>query len=735
MLLEFEINGMMCAACSASVERVTRRIPFIESAQVNLITKKLTVRFDASVSSPETVATEITRVVTKAGFGCTPFPEDTRTIHKKRRQTLRLQKASVLLCLVFCVPLFYVAMGPMIGLAVPFYPNAPINYALLQLGLLLPILLFAFNVLSSGFKALIRMHPNMHSLVSIGVAGSIIFSAVSFVSLLKGNSEAIHSLYFDSAGMILTMISLGKYLESSCMVKTTRAIEELSALSPAFTTVIGKNGLTRSIPTEELIKGDIVLIKPYERIPADCSLLSDEGSCDESLITGESLPIEKRKGDKLIGGSLNCALQVSAIVTDTGTESVLGKMVRAIEEAQSEKAPIARIADKVSGWFVPAVFGISLISGFIMFFVNDFTSAFNSAVSVLVIACPCALGLATPAAIMVGTGEAAKEGILFSGGAALENCHKINTAVLDKTGTLTLSKPKVVSIHPFKMEENEFLRLFASGEQISEHLLSKAVIQAAEERALSLFPATNGVSRIGFGAEAVVNGQKILFGSGRMLNEAGISIPKYDDSGVKGSTLIYLALEGSCLGFLALNDPVSEDAVIAVNQMQQRGIDCYMLTGDREEAAAQAAAQANIPHYRSQCLPEDKAQIVEELQNAGKTVAMVGDGVNDGAALIKADIGFAMGSGTDVAAASADVVLMGGKLSLLPKALIISEQTMRVVRQNLFWALFYNAVCIPLAAFGFLSPMLGAACMSISSVTVVTNALRLRKVIRKTLSF
>ena len=735
MIKEYEIEGMMCAACSASVERVTRRLPFIESAQVNLITKKLTVRFDADVTSAEEASQKIIAAVTKAGFGCSPYALNTKVIRKKSELTRHQQKRRLILCIVFCVPLFYVAMGPMLHLPVPFYPGAPIAYTLLQIALLLPILFFASNVLSSGYKALFKLHPNMHSLVSVGVTGSILFSAVSFIRLLYGDESALHSLYFDSAGMILTLISLGKYLESSCMAQTSRAIEELSALSPEYASVIGKNGTVRSIPTEELIKGDILLIKPFERIPADASLISDEGSCDESLITGESLPVEKRKGDTLIGGSLNGALQITALVTDTGTDSVLGKMIRTIEEAQGEKAPIARIADRVSGWFVPAVFAVALISGVVTYCLKDFPAAFNAGVSVLVIACPCALGLATPAAIMVGTGEAAERGILFASGAALENCHKINAAVLDKTGTLTLSKPVVVGVHALRMPENDFLRLFASGEQLSEHILAKSVLQAASERSLALLPAKNGVRRIGFGAEAEVEGKRLLMGSAHMLSEAGISIPGELTAAVTaGSTLLYLAADGECLGCLAVEDPVSEDAVSAVRIMQARGIECHMLTGDREEAARMAARAVGIQHYRSHCLPEDKANEVDALKRAGKTVAMIGDGVNDGAALVKADIGFAMGSGTDVAAASADVILMGGKLSLLPKALIISEQTLHIIRQNLFWALFYNAVCIPLAAFGLLSPMLGAACMSVSSVTVVSNALRLRSVIKKALS-
>lgn len=724
----------MCAACSASVERVTRRLPFIESAQVNLITKKLTVRFDESAVMPEEAAQKITAAVIKAGFGCIPFSGDTRVIRRKSEESRHEQKRRLLLCLAFCVPLFYVAMGPMLHLPVPFYAHDPVAYAVLQAALLLPILIFASNVLRSGYTALFKLHPNMHSLVSVGVTGSVIFSAVSFIRLLQGDLAVVHSLYFDSAGMILTLISLGKYLESKCMAQTSQAIEELSALSPEYASVISRNGVVRSIPTAELMKGDTVLIRPFERIPADALLLSEEGSCDESVITGESLPAEKRKGDKLIGGSLNGALQLTAAVTDTGTDSVLGKMVRTIEEAQGEKAPIARVADKVSEWFVPAVFGIALMAGLIIYFLKDFPAAFNACVSVLVIACPCALGLATPAAIMVGTGEAAREGILFAGGAALENCHKIDAAVLDKTGTLTLSRPVITGIHPTELSENEFLRLFASGEQLSEHMLAGAVLQAAAERGLTLAPAENGVSRVGFGAQATVEGKQLLMGSERMMREAGIDVPSSVQVSGTGATLLFLAADGVCLGYLSVEDPVSADAVAAVKAMQKRGIECHMLTGDREEAAAQAARQAGILLFRSQCLPEDKVREIDALQRTGKTVAMIGDGVNDGAALVKADIGFAMGTGTDVAAASADVILMGGKLSLLPKALIISEQTLRIIRQNLFWALFYNSVCIPLAAFGLLSPVLGAVCMSVSSVTVVGNALRLRKVIAGAIS-
>ena len=734
MLKQYLIEGMMCAACSASVERVTKRLPFIESAQVNLITKRLTVRFDEQSIEAEEAEKKIVAAVTKAGFGCAPDSGDRKAEKKKSLQTRVQQKKRLIGCVLFCVPLFYVAMGPMLSLPVPFYPGAPVAYAVLQAALLIPIFCFAFQVLRSGYTALIKMHPNMHSLVSLGVTASVLYSTVSFVRLLSGDDSAVKMLYFDSAGMILTLISLGKFLESRCMAETSQAIEQLSALLPSLATVKKKDGTEREIPVAELLAGDIVVVKPYERIPADGLLRSAEGSADESMVTGESLPVEKRAGDGVFGGTLNGSLSMEITVKKTGADSLIGQMVHLVEEAQGEKAPISRIADKISAKFVPAVFCIALLSGCITFFIKDFDSAFNAFVSVLVIACPCALGLATPAAIMVGTGEAAREGILFASGAALEKCRELNTLVLDKTGTLTRGEPVVRAILPAEgINEDRFLQLFASGEQLSDHVLAQAVLSEAKKRNLLLLPAKNGISRAGYGAEADVDGKHLLMGSERMLRNAGIVPCTVDTGKYSGCTLLYLAADEICLGCLATEDPVPEASAKTVRTLQSRGMECHLLTGDREEAAKIAALSAGITQYKAQALPEDKVHYIDDLKKSGRLVGMVGDGINDGAALVKADIGFAMGTGTDVAAASADVILMGGRLELIPRSLTVSEKTMQIIRQNLFWALFYNSVGIPLAALGLLTPMLGAACMSFSSVTVVSNALRLKRVLHNSL--
>ena len=723
MIQTFKIGGMHCAACAASVERVTKKLSFVDSAQVNLVTEKLTVRGD-TIDNEAIVA-----AVERIGFTAAPYEAEMRkTAAAQKRSEQKQQRTRLILSAIFAVPLIVLAMGPMV-FHMPLPPWLSMHslaYALVQLALTVPILVIGRGFFVRGTKALTSGGASMDTLIAAGVGTAVVYSLYETILRCFGHSDGM--LYYESAGMILTLVTLGKYFESLCMARTTRAIEELEALKPETASVLRKDGSVRVIPTAELLRGDRVLVRPGERLPADGTLESEFASVNESMLTGESLPVEKKTGDAVACGSIAEGAAFVFTVSETGDETGLGQMIRMVEDAQNEKAPIARLADRISRWFVPVIIAIAVIGGIVWgIAAKDAGKAVRVAVSVMVIACPCAMGLATPTAIMVGTGQAAKYGILFKSGAALEALHGVTTLAFDKTGTVTEGKPVVTGIHPTDGDENAFLALFASAEQGSEHVLARAVISAAAERNLSLLPCDSFTAVTGLGARAVVAGQPLLFGNRAFLEQNGIEADAPDTD----ATVLYLASPEKLLGFVCVSDTLRSDSKALFADLRALGKRTVLLSGDRKATAQRIGEALGCDEIRAELLPDQKLACIDAMRAAGETVAMVGDGVNDAPALAKADLGFAVSDGTDVAVESADVVLTGGRVRKIIDAFRVSKETLRVIRQNLFWALFYNCICVPFALSGVIEPWMGALAMSFSSVTVVSNALRLRHILKK----
>lgn len=724
MIKTFKIGGMHCAACAASVERVTKKLPFIDSAQVNLLTEKLTVRGD-EIDDPVVIA-----AVERIGFTAEPYEAEMRkTAAAQKKNEQKQQLTRLILSAIFAVPLIVLAMGPMVfHMPLPAWlPMHSIQYALVQLALTVPILIIGRGFFVRGTKALFSGGASMDTLIAVGVGTAVLYSLYITIRRFFGYTEGM--LYYESAGMILTLVTLGKYFESLCMARTTRAIEELEALKPETATVVNKDGSTKVIPTAELLLKDHVLVRPGERLPADGTLLDAHASVNESMLTGESLPVEKRTGDSVACGSIAEGEAFLFEVTHTGEDTGLGQMIRMVEEAQNEKAPIARLADRISRWFVPVIIGIAAAGAVVWLIItHNIETAIRVAVSVLVIACPCAMGLATPTAIMVGTGQAAKYGILFKSGAALETLNGVTTLAFDKTGTVTEGKPVVTEIRSFTTDENTFLTLFASAESLSEHVLAKAVKNAAEERDLKLFPASGYTAVSGLGAHAVVDGKALSFGNRAFVESCGaiVSDPPETDA-----SILYLAEGSTLLGYVLVSDTLRSDSKQLFAELRNMHKKTVLLSGDRKATAERIGLLLGADEIRSEMLPDAKLNTIDTLKSQGETVAMVGDGVNDAPALAKADLGFAISDGTDVAVESADVILTGGKVSKIIDAFRVSKETIRVIRQNLFWALFYNLICVPFALSSLIEPWMGALAMSFSSVTVVSNALRLRYVLKK----
>ena len=724
MIKTFKICGMHCAACAASVERVIKKLPFADSAQVNLVTEKLTIRGD------EIDDFAVIAAVERIGFTAEPYRAEMRkTAAAQKKDEQKQQLRRLILSLIFAVPLIVLAMGPMVfHMPLPAWlPMHSVQYALVQLALTIPILIIGRGFFVRGCKALFSGGASMDTLIAVGVGTAFLYSLAVTILRFFGHTDGM--LYYESAGMILTLVTLGKYFESLCMARTTRAIEELEALKPETASVVQKDGTVRVIPTAELLVGDRVIVHPGERLPADGTLESETASVNESMLTGESLPVDKQQGDAVACGSIAEGIAFIFKVTGTGDDTGLGQMIRMVEEAQNEKAPIARLADKISRWFVPAIIGIALIGAIVWLIAShDVGKAVRVAVSVLVIACPCAMGLATPTAIMVGTGQAAKYGILFKSGAALETLNGVTALAFDKTGTVTEGKPVVTEIHAYDTDENTFLTLFASAESLSEHILSKAVLNAAKERGLELLPASNYTAVSGRGARAEVNGRLLSFGNQSFVEFCGavVSDPPQTDA-----SILYLCENEKLLGYVLVSDTLRQDSRELIDELKRMHKKTVLLSGDRKATADRIGKALGTDEIRAEMLPEDKLLAIDELRSAGETVAMVGDGVNDAPALAKADLGFAVSEGTDVAVESADVILTGGKVSKIIDAFRVSKETIRVIRQNLFWALFYNLICVPFALSSMIEPWMGALAMSFSSVTVVSNALRLRHVLKK----
>lgn len=727
------IGGMSCAACSAAVEKALNRIKGVKKASVSMAAEKAFVFYDAKQASLK----DFKKAVAAAGYKVL----EAQISSQNKALELKKEKKTTLFALFFAVLLLYLAMGPMIGLPVPalLNPNShPLAFALAQLALLLPILAAGRSFFSRGFKTLLHRAPNMDSLIALGSSAAIIYSAVSLAQIVQGQAQAAHRLYFETAGVIIALVKMGKYLEARSKGQASAAIAKLIELAPQEAIVI-KEGQEILTPADRLQKGDLVLVKPGARIPADGIIEQGETSIDESMLTGESLPVDKKPGDKATAGSLNKFGAFHLKTTNVGAETTLAKLARMVEEAQLQKAPIAQLADKVSGIFVPVVLAIAALSALGWFLAGESLDfVFTVFVSVLTIACPCALGLATPAAIMVGVGRGAQMGILIKNGPALETTGKITTVLLDKTGTVTMGLPAVADIKPAaNIDHLELLRLAASAELHSEHPLGKAVVEEAKRRNLALSRPSGFKAAGGMGLQAEVEGKRIIIGNALMLQQADIAGGEAQELAgslsAEGKTPLLIAADGALLGVIAVADPIKPSSPQAIKRLAAMGLKTAMVTGDNRQTAQAIAAQAGIAEVFAETLPQDKAEKVKELQKQKELVLMAGDGINDAPALAQADAGAAIGSGADIAIESADIVLVKSDLADLVAAVQLSRAVMRNIKQNLFWAFAYNSLGIPIAAgllhlFGgpLLNPMLAALAMAFSSVSVVGNALRLR---------
>lgn len=737
MTEQFAVTGMTCAACSAHVEKAVSRLSGVQSAPVNLMLGSMTVTYD------EKAVTEgdIIAAVKAAGYGASPASQtDQGQLRRDQDAALRRRKKHLIWSVVFLVPLFYLSMGHMMGLPLPQVLHThPLLLACLQLALVIPILILNRNYFTVGFSRLVKLSPNMDSLVAVGAAAGLVYSLIEMGLLAAGQVSGMPDLYFESAGMILTLVTVGKYLEERSRGKTTGAISALLALAPE-SAVVRRQGQELTIPTEEIVVGDTVIIRQGGRIPVDGVITDGHAAVDESAITGESLPVEKVPGDAVTSATVTSSGYLELRATRVGGDTTLSQIIRLMEEAASSKAPISRLADRISGIFVPAVMAISLTAALLWAFVGgmDVRFCLSIAIAVLVISCPCALGLATPVAIMVGTGQAAQQGILIKSAESLELLHKVQTVVLDKTGTVTMGQPRVTDIlcAPGVTEE-ELLCVAASAEKPSEHPLAHAIVEESQARHIPLCPVSGFRSVPGGGIQATLSGEAVLAGNAGYLAQNGVSLAAMEADAHRlaedGKTPLFFAESGRLLGCVAVADVVKPDSAKAIAALRRMGRRVVLLTGDNQRTANAIARQIGVDQVIAQVLPQDKAKCVAQLQQQGQRVAMVGDGVNDAPALAQADVGLAIGAGTDIAIESADVVLMKSSLLDIPAAMDLSRAVLRNIKQNLFWAFFYNSIGIPVAAGVLypalhltLNPMLAAAAMSLSSVCVVSNALRLR---------
>lgn len=737
MTEQFAVTGMTCAACSAHVEKAVSKLSGVQSAPVNLMLGSMTVTYD------EKAVTEgdIIAAVKAAGYGASPASQtDQGQLRRDQDAALRRRKKHLIWSVVFLVPLFYLSMGHMMGLPLPQVLHMhPLLLACLQLALVIPILILNRNYFTVGFSRLVKLSPNMDSLVAVGAAAGLVYSLIEMGLLAAGQVSGMPDLYFESAGMILTLVTVGKYLEERSRGKTTGAISALLALAPE-SAVVRRQGQELTIPTEEIVAGDTVIVRQGGRIPVDGVITDGHAAVDESAITGESLPVEKVPGDAVTSATVTSSGYLELRATRVGGDTTLSQIIRLMEEAASSKAPISRLADRISGIFVPTVMAISLTAALLWAFVGgmDVRFCLSIAIAVLVISCPCALGLATPVAIMVGTGQAAQQGILIKSAESLELLHKVQTVVLDKTGTVTMGQPRVTDIlcAPGVTEE-ELLCVAASAEKPSEHPLAHAIVEESQARHIPLCPVSGFRSVPGGGIRATLSGEAVLAGNAGYLAQNGVSLAAMEADAHRlaedGKTPLFFAESGRLLGCVAVADVVKPDSAKAIAALRRMGRRVVLLTGDNQRTANSIARQIGVDQVIAQVLPQDKAKCVAQLQQQGQRVAMVGDGVNDAPALAQADVGLAIGAGTDIAIESADVVLMKSSLLDIPAAMDLSRAVLRNIKQNLFWAFFYNSIGIPVAAGVLypalhltLNPMLAAAAMSLSSVCVVSNALRLR---------
>lgn len=737
----FVIEGMTCASCAQTVEKATGKLPGILSASVNLATEKMAVQYDPD----QLVLSDITSAVKDAGYEAHEEIETRDAVdvdREKKAQHIKNMWQRFWISAVFTVPLLYISMGHMLGMPLPEAINPMVNagtFALTQLLLTVPVVFLGREFFKVGFRALFKGHPNMDSLVALGTSAAFLYSLVATIGIIMGNTDLAMELYYESAAVILTLITLGKYFEALSKGKTSEAIKKLMGLAPKKASVI-RNELEVEVTIDEVQVGDIIIVKPGEKMPVDGVVVEGITSVDEAMLTGESIPVEKTIGDAIIGASINKNGTIQYKATKVGKDTALSQIIKLVENAQGSKAPIAKLADIISGYFVPIVIVLAVLSGLAWYLAGESgVFALTIAISVLVIACPCALGLATPTAIMVGTGKGAEHGVLIKSGGALEKTHKIQTIVFDKTGTITEGKPVVTDIVTVNdLAEEDLLILAASAEKGSEHPLGEAIVHGAENKGLKFLKIQSFNALPGHGIEVNIENQSILLGNKRLMLDRGISLDLVemtaDTLAGEGKTPMYIAKDGQMAGIIAVADTVKENSLKAIEKLHKMGLEVAMITGDNKRTAEAIAKQVGIDRVLSEVVPEEKANEVKKLQAEGKIVAMVGDGINDAPALAQADIGIAIGTGTDVAMESADIVLMRSDLMDVPTAVELSKATIKNIKENLFWAFGYNVLGIPIAmgflhVFGgpLLNPMLAGAAMSFSSVSVLINALRLKR--------